>query len=141
MTVGLGGCVTNNGDIGIWYGVWALDAIEIDGQPDDTWQQPDSWTNFSFQNDIVYVARVNDLQDELNYSWGTWSQDGNTLTLNFSHSSDDPSQSGRYLPPSWIFIDRPVTSFTLDSADARNVVMTTTDDDGRRITYHLRKTY
>ena len=29
----LGSCSKNNGDIGYWFGLWHVDAIEVNGEP------------------------------------------------------------------------------------------------------------
>lgn len=139
----LNGCKTNNGDIGPWYGVWALDAIDVDGVRDTSWQQPDRWTNFAFQNNIVKVAQVTDLQTEENVSYGTWAVSGDNMTMDFTHHDDQYTDMGYlYKAPTWIFFEAGVvTTLHIDSLTGKHATLTATHPDGKKYTYHLRKTY
>ena len=136
-------CKTNNGDIGRYYGTWALDAIEIDGQTDTSWQEPGTWTNWSFQNNIIEIARVDDLQDATK-RYGTWKElsDPDVLVLDFTHG-DDETQSGTdvYAAPEWVFIDAGITQLSILHASDRNMTLRYTNSEGKTITYYLRKTY
>ena len=59
--VALSGCSHNNGDIGLWFGLWHLDTVEIDGEPDADY---DGNFYFMFQNKVFCVRWVNELQHE-----------------------------------------------------------------------------
>ena len=138
----IAGCRTNNGDIGIYYGTWALDKITINGVEATSWCDDGTWTTWSFQNNIVSIERLNDLQD--NYTtWGTWTDSNGTLALDFRHYDDStPAGTGAYAAPTWIYFDtNTVTSLTIDSQSSKAMTLSTTDSSGRKLTYYLRKTY
>ena len=140
----LTGCVTNNGDIGRYYGVWALDRMTVDGADDTSFShgpgtREDSWTCFSFQNSVVCIARYNALQDR-DERWGTWSEDGKELTLDFTHR-DDSGNPDYYTAPAWILMEPGTTVCRIEAATDRAMTLSFTDTRGRRIVYYLRKTY
>lgn len=143
ILLGLGACKTNNGDIGPWYGVWALDAIYIDGSEDTSWQKPGEWTNFAFQNNIVKVALCSDRTVELEVSYGTWHDADGKMTMDFTHHDDQYTDQGYlYKAPTWIYFEAGmVTTLNIDKLTGKTAVLSTTHPDGRKYTYHLRKTY
>ena len=74
--VGLSGCTHNDGDIGIWFGTWQVEQITCDGENlPDTYYNPSTVPlYFQFQGD----TRHNQLVD-----YGTWSEDGDKMTISF----------------------------------------------------------
>lgn len=135
------GCTTNNGDIGNLYGTWALEAVDIDGTPQTAWQEDGKYfVNWQFQNNIVEISRFDILHSSIT-SVGTWTRDDETMTFDFTHYDDDnPAGTGIYAAPSWILFPDGVTSFSVLKSDNKNLVLSTTLADGRRLTYSLRKT-
>lgn len=142
LTLTESGCVTNNGDIGDYYGTWALDEITVDGTRNDSWNADGTWTNWSFQNNIICIARFNDLGDKTE-AWGTWSEQDGKLLLDYTHRENGTEyQPYPYVAPRWIFF-RPdaVNVMKIDSRNGRKMVLSATGEDGATITYSLRKTY
>jgi hypothetical protein len=136
------GCKTNNGDIGVYYGSWALDAVSIDGTADTEWCADGRWTTWSFQNDVICISRMNEYAD-LESCWGTWSEDGNRLLLDYRHHDDKYADGTvQYAAPTWIyFVRNQVTELSIDSQTSKAMTLSTVDSQGRKITYTLRKTY
>jgi hypothetical protein len=142
LAIFLTGCVTNNGDIGLYYGSWALDAITIDGSADASWNSNGEWTTWSFQNNIVCISRNNELgeQDE---RWGTWTETDGKLLLDYRHSDDNAAAgTSQYAAPSWIYIAKNVvTALNIESQTSKVMTLSQTDGQGRKIVYTLRKTH
>lgn len=141
MVLTLASCVTNNGYIGRWYGVWALDRVTVDGVEDTSWRAPGEWVNWSFQNNIVDIVRCNSLNDD-EECYGTWAEKDGTLVLDYGHSDNESAPgTGVYAPPVWLHIDSGVTVLRIENATGRTVTLAHTDSHGHRVVYTLRKTY
>jgi hypothetical protein len=136
------GCTTNNGDIGVYYGEWALKSITIDGVEDTSWCNDGTWTTWSFQNNVICITRTNDLLD-CDICWGTWSDNNGTLSIDYRHYDDTYTiGTGEYNAPTWIYFEKKsITVFNIDSQSSKAMTLSTTDNLGRKLTYTLRKTY
>lgn len=91
-------CDRNGGDIGPYFGIWALDGIDADGNPDPAFV-PDH-TFFSFHSNVIEVTLTDEYHQYIS-RFGTWSEPAPaTLRLDFSHHDDltDPG-TGWYAPP------------------------------------------
>lgn len=134
----LTGCKTNNGDIGIWYGSWALDRMTVDGT-DVPVVDEDGWTNFAFQNNVVLITRTTE-PGEVTECFGTWAEEDGEMVFDYNHTDDyDPSV---YTAPAWLyFTNHAVTRCKILSSNKKNVTLQQVTADGRTITYYLRKLY
>jgi hypothetical protein len=141
LVIALTGCRTNNGDIGVYYGSWALKSVTIDGVEDTAWSSDNMWTTWSFQNNVICISRTNDLQD-MDTRWGTWSEDNGKLLLDFRHSDDNAAAgSGQYAAPSWLYFERnTVTTLGIDAQTSKSMTLSIVDANGRKIVYTLKKT-
>lgn len=138
----LTGCVTNDGDIGFWYGTWAFDKITVDGVEVNDWQTPDTWSNVSFQNNIAAFASVS-ADGGYMQRWCTWTADDKTGTIafDFTHSDNQTAAgTGKYEAPGWLYFQPGVTVITYEHS-GNNMRWTNTLSDGRRIEYQLHKEY
>lgn len=136
------GCADNNGDIGLWYGVWALESVKVNGTPDTSFDNDGSWTNFQFQNNIVCISRNTALHEKTE-CWGTWRQQDDRLLLDFGHHDGaNPPGTGIYAAPGWIFMTSgTVNSLQIIQAAGKSMTLAMTAADGRQIEYRLKKTY
>ena len=82
-------CTRNHGDIGPWFGTWHVEQITAAGTPVNV--EGDYF--FQFQNKVFRVSQVYG-HEQLVESFGTWSEDGNTMTVDF-------------LDPTVFYIDMP----------------------------------
>lgn len=131
----LSACTTNNGDIGVYYGTWALNTVYVNDTLDTNWCDDAHWTTWSFQNNIVNIARSDEYQD-LDSRWGTWSEEGNKLSLDYRHHSDEYD----YDAPTWIYMERQtVTVLTIEKQTSKTMTLSFEDSQGRSIRYELRK--
>lgn len=141
----LAGCRMNNGDIGVLYGVWAVNAVEVDGQTYEGWND-DGWESFfEFQNNIVQVIKVSPLHDEIS-CFGTWQwvTEDTRIELDFTHHDDRFPEPGEniYAPPAWLLLTTPgVYGFDVVWHGEKKCEWSTVNTAGQRIKYYLKKTY
>ena len=118
-------CTRNHGDIGPWFGTWHVEQITAAGTPVNV--EGDYF--FQFQNKVFRVSQVYG-HEQLVESFGTWSEDGNTMTVDF-------------LDPTVFYIDMPGleahNAFTVTTASSADVTFTKTATDGTTYTYRLHK--
>lgn len=133
------GCTTNDGDIGFLGGHWRLDAITVNGTPDDSYNANITW---AFQSRIIEMSLLGDNHERVNY-FGTWSLDGNSLILDYSHSdTDHPQGTGEYsLPPQLRLPQGEKVGLTIDSHSGNSMTISGKGLDNIDITYFLSKIY
>lgn len=132
--VALSGCSHNNGDIGLWFGLWHLDTVEIDGEPDADY---DGNFYFMFQNKVFCVRWVNELQHEYIESFAQWqeSDDGKNMTISFIDNRYSPQVSDQ-VPDIYL---NTITIMNVVSLNTTSMTLSHTNDSGKTITYHLTK--
>ncbi|MDE7388374.1 MAG: lipocalin-like domain-containing protein [Muribaculaceae bacterium] len=137
FALGLGGCTTNNGDIGDWFGTWRLIDITIDGTTDTAYEGNVFW---QFQTDVVNMLEVYP-QHVSKFHWGTWSESGKVLTLDYDHTpAPDTTPESEFLPPVSTYLPGGIMRLSIDKFTATRLTVTYTDPDtSTAYTYHLRK--
>lgn len=132
----LSSCMQHNGDIGDWFGTWHLQTITVDGIEDNSYE---SNYFFQFQTDKVRLSEVapSGYPDLLDECFGRWKQEGNTLTLDFSYTSN----SGSYWTPmAGTYLEKGVNHLEINTLSSKNLILTLhSPDSSRTITYTLRK--
>lgn len=130
-------CRTNNGDIGPLYGQWILAGLTLDGEPDSI---ECSDFSFGFQNNILYIAHQTGYH-EFTESFGTWTLDGDDLTLNFTHTADQHPENGiKFNPPVELHIPvRAATVMKVYTLTDKNLRFGFTDSIGCKYDYSLYK--
>ena len=130
--VAMTSCSHNDGDIGLWFGLWHLDSIEIDGEPDSIY---DGKYYFLFQNKVFIIRWVDEQRHEYIESYAQWQEcdNGKTMTINFVDNRYSPYFGGGR-PNNYLST---VTTFTVDTLTSTNMVLHHTRDDGAIITYRL----
>ncbi|MCM1310528.1 MAG: lipocalin-like domain-containing protein [Bacteroides sp.] len=132
----LGGCMQHNGRIGDWFGTWKLTSIEIDGASDTDYQEN---IFFQFQTDIVCINQVNtEISGSSTRSYGRWSEEGTTLTLDFSYTAEN--QGSQFMPPAETLLGHDVNILGIEEKTSRKMVWTyQKPESGQTITYTLKK--
>lgn len=138
MSVILGSCTHNNGDIGPWFGEWKLTTITVDGTPDAGYDGNIFW---AFQTTVIEMLSAdNETTGDYRQRWGTWAQDGTTLTLNFTHSdNDNPAGSDKYIPFPETGLPAGVSKLDIVSLSSSEIKLNYTADDGKTYGYLLKK--
>ena len=121
----MGSCTRNHGDIGIWFGTWHVEQITADGNPVNV--EGDYF--FQFQNKVFRVSQVYG-HNEMVESFGTWSEGGNTMTVDFP----DPTVYYIVMPGLEAH-----NSFTVSATSSSEVTFTKTNADGFIYSYRLKK--
>ena len=132
----LSSCMQHNGNIGDWFGTWHLQAITVDGVEDAAYEGN---YFFQFQTDKVRLSEVapSGYPDLLDECFGRWKQEGNTLTLDFSHTSN----SGSYWTPmAGTYLEKGVNILEINTISSKNLTLTLhSPSTPGTITYSLRK--
>lgn len=131
----------NDGQIGFWYGTWRVDSYECDGQA--VMQPAGQNTFFSFQGAVVCATIVSDDHGDHTRNYGTWTDDGLTITLNFTHSDSSTPQGGNgYTPPAWMGMtsEYPMT-IEVAGRDTDDMTWSWLSRDGKTHIYKLHKTW
>lgn len=137
MTLLLSACTHHNGDIGPYFGTWKVDAITIDGNDDKEYADNMFW---KFQSDVICMIVVDDTTHSRNEYWGTWSEDGPTLTLNYTYSDDRYQQgTSRYAPPAASHLPAGILNLRIVSQSGSEMQLEYTAGDGTSYSYNLTK--
>jgi hypothetical protein len=128
-------CTHNNGDIGLWFGLWHLDSIEIDGEPDSDY---DGNYYFLFQGKVFCVRYVNEESHNQfqSDSFALWSENAAdaTITINFVDNRYSPRVSDAFPDPHL----STVTTMNVVTLTSKNMVLSYLNPDtGVIYTYHL----
>ena len=128
----MSGCTHNNGDIGLWFGLWHLDSIEVGGAVDDEY---DGNYYFLFQSKVFCIRWVNEQGHDYIESYAQWqeSEDGKTMTINFVDNRFSPNMNSS-IPDNYLST---VTTLAVDTLTSTTMELHYTRDDGIVITYHL----
>lgn len=119
-------CTKNNGDIGMWFGQWRVEKIEIDGTAKEDYAGN---LYFSFQNDVFEEKYVTPEHEE-NNSYGRWTEDAdNTLTIYF--------EDKEYLPIDG-YMSQGSNILKFERKSSTSIVLTLKTDE-HDVTFHLLK--
>lgn len=134
------GCTHNNGDIGRWFGTWSVENILVNGEPYAAYDHNMVW---KFQNSVfsMQLINTNPIIHDRQQRWGSWSESGNTLILDFTHSDNtDAPGEGIYVPFLVSLLNRTgVTVLDIEKSDGKSLTLGFTNNQGERITYLIKK--
>ncbi len=135
-------CRTNNGDIGLYYGVWGMTSMSIDGVEDQTVNADGMMTSWSFQNNVIEIRLIKPHNDYTSL-FGTWEEVDGELQLNFTHHDDKfAAGQGQYAAPTWLLMDNnAVEHLEIVSQTNSSMVLKYVNNDGKTIEYTLKKEY
>lgn len=143
MTVALmtlGGC-QNDGHIGWLFGVWRVAEYTVDGIPQDN--ALIGTTTIAFQNNVVEVVALTDDYYSTYERFGSWEENGSTLTLDFTHSDDAQAPgTGSYAAPAWLGMTSSAPMvMTVSDRKGDGFTLTWETPQGITNVYKLRKTW
>lgn len=125
----LSGCTHNDGDIGHWFGLWHLDAIEIDGTPDADYNGD---TYFMFQGKVFCIRCVDDANHGYIESYALWQENDDHQSMILSFVDDRfPPVITPHAPL------ETVTTFTVITLNNKYMVLKHIDHEGSTRIYHL----
>lgn len=121
----LASCTHNDGDIGPLFGTWHVDAIEVDGTPDATY---DGSLFVMFQSNIADWRIVDEQAHTYVNAWASWQQDGGIITFHFDDDWFPPHAITGFAPAT----PQPATVERLTSKDLILVATSSIDGHTRR---------
>lgn len=84
-------CTRNGGDIGIWFGTWAIDSVTVDGQKSELDPLGHGTAYYlQFQRSVVCL-RYTDTLHNGGESYGNWAEESGTMTIAFDAHNYDVS--------------------------------------------------
>ena len=119
MTALLTACTHNDGDINGWYGTWHIDTMEYASGHDSS-LPTDADIYLQFQSSVVCMRYTDPLHND-GESYGSWSEDGGVMHIEFNGTFDVQD----ILPQS--------CSLTVVSHNGKHAVLSIAD----YCTYHL----
>lgn len=121
-------CTHNNGDIGVWFGLWKLERLTIDGKNDKDYTGN---IFFEFQNTTLGQLMMHDGH---NYTQmiGEWHESDNQLTITFP----DP----RYWPvDGYLKGENTPNHLAVTHIDGSHINLTLVTESGSTVVYYLTK--
>lgn len=136
----LAGC-QDNGYIGIYYGTWRVEKYTIDGEKQSN-ELIDN-TTVSFQNATVVIQTVIDSYMSADTRYGTWKEDGDIFTLNFTHHDNSINVGEHpYAAPFWLGMTSVEPMIMHKTTyNKKRFSLTWTDSEGHIKVYTLAKIY
>ena len=128
------GCTHNDGDIGPWFGSWAMPAMTVDGDTPPGFDPVA--TVWEFQSEVVRIGLLDDHHDFAATAWGTWREADGRLYLDFTHGN------GEYTAPSWLLMHPgKVLVLSIVERENRRMVLRYITPKGESVVYTLKKTW
>ena len=140
MLLTVWGC-QNDGPIGYKFGVWRVDSYTVDNQRiEDPLVEA---TTIAFQGAVINVVARNDDYMGSYDQIGTWTEEGDKLYLNFTHSDDmRPPGTDFYHAPWWLgWTSEGVMEVTVEKQSNRDMTWRYVNDEGKINVYKLHKTW
>lgn len=135
VTLALSGCTKNDGDIGLWFGLWHLDSIELNGEPSSDY---DSSYYFKFQGNVFSISWINYATHDWDEHYAQWeaTSGDKTLTIRFLDSRYAPTFND-YQPKTYL---EEITVLDVEALNNEAMVLSRVDEaTGVTITYRLTK--
>ena len=123
-------CTENNGDIGLWFGTWHVEQIDMDNSPIDGYMGNDF---FQFQSTVFQLRYTDDLHTE-KQTTGRWQDNGNEIVVTF------PDEK-----LVWVFLygidmsKDAANHFKVESLTSKEAVLELKATNGHTYRYHLKK--
>lgn len=129
-------CSHNNGDIGVWFGQYKLEQLDVDGEADEEYGGNIFW---SFQNQVMMITEIDSEFDSSN-TFCRWEEKDGCLILNFDNTDYSGNDSNYlYTPPEILrFSLTSPNILTIDSSHSGKIILTLTTP-AHTLTYHLKK--
>ena len=133
----LNGCTQNDGDLHGLFGSWKLESITIDNVEDKDYQMNEIWV---FQNNIMAINVVDEHEHLPQTYYGTFERDGNTMTMNFTHSDNAFAPgTGPYAPPTETHLPAAIFNMEILKLTGSKLRFEYINTEGKTIIYNLKK--
>lgn len=132
LLISLSACTQNDGNIGIYFGSWTFESIEVDGNELPDYENGDLM--IAFQSNIFRMDYENKPTPEIKTMFGTWSEDADHIILDGSADHKE----GEF-PPLLGVDPNGVFTFRILEKKGKTMIWQRTDDEGRTWTYRLKR--
>lgn len=123
-------CTENNGDIGMWFGTWHVERIDMDNSPIDEYNGNDF---FQFQSTVFQLRYTDDLHAEMQTT-GRWQDNGKEIVVTF------PDEKLVWVFLYGIDMSKDASNhFKVESQNGKEMVLSLASTDGHTYRYHLKK--
>ena len=123
-------CTHNNGDIGMWFGTWHVEQVDMDGSPIDGYMGN---SFFQFQSTVFQLRYTDELHTEMQ-TVGRWEDLGNEINVTF------PDERLVWVHLYGIDMSKDaVNRFKVESHSGKDLVLTLPSTNGHTYRYHLKK--
>ncbi len=120
-------CTHNNGDIGLYFGLWHVESVECDGTLLDDY---DGGYFFAFQSSVFQLRYTDEMQTE-EYSAGTWAETDEGIDITF------PDEDLRWV--SLVGLDWEVVNHLKVESLSSSKMVLSVETDGHTYRYTLKK--
>ena len=131
------GCTQADGYIGVWFGAWHLETIDINGEEETAYSDTPE-IMFSFQGEVFKAGYI-----ERAEIFGTWSYEGEILNLNAGYNAGNGAHLTYLFNPFPVAMHFPADVHTVDltvtELGSRRMQWQYIDQNGRLITYNFKK--
>lgn len=128
-------CTRNDGDIGLWFGMWQVTNIEIDGRPDEGYRGN---VVLKFQNDVM-ENQAQDSHYVINNCFVRWHEADGKMFFEIPENEDGETQYG-YVPElhlPWLRL----IEMKIVNLSGKNARLDYVADSGEILSYYLKKLY
>lgn len=134
-------CTNNDDTPPQWFGTWTLSYMTVDGKVPENFKP--NTTVWEFQSNVIRIALLSEHNIIDLYSFGTWNETDDHLTLDFTHGDDQVAPgTGEYFAPTWLLMPRGQTiDLEIIKYDKRLRQFRYTNPEGSVIEYTINKTW
>lgn len=148
LSVAMAGCTKNNGDIGYYFGEWALESLSVDGvkvtlygedaaDPSPEFGSPILYT-LAFQGEVARITVIYQHHDIAGI-FGSWQDLGDKIVLNFSHHDDLNDEIGYKAPDVFGFPSDRIVVMTVKSIGKGRLHLEQSPESGEVYEYYFVK--
>lgn len=137
LSIVLGSCTQNNGNIGSYFGLWKLSELTINGEVDPAYQENVVW---KFQSSAISMTRIKDHHESFD-CYGTWKEtDSKMLQMEFIyHDNNDPGGTWKYAPLSETYLPSGIFLLEIVHLSSKRMQLNYHESDGTIYGYKLEK--
>lgn len=137
----LASCTQNNGNIGKYFGAWALRSLTVDGTEQSLLPEDARYGTMSFQGSVVRFQLVYSA-DCISETYATWTDADNEIHFDFNNSNDEtPAGTSVYAPPTWLGFSGMDVSVKVTRLSSSHLDFQRTDNEGRLWRYAFERTW
>lgn len=136
----LASCTQNNGNIGKYFGAWALCSLTVDGTEQSLLPEDARYGTMSFQGSVVRFQLVYSA-DCISETYATWTDTDNEIHFDFNNSNDETPQAQAFTHRAWLGFSGMDVSVKVTRLNGSHLDFQRTDNEGRQWRYAFERTW